>query len=238
MKEKILAELKKKYPGQSLRLLGLIADKLAKTVTEESAIEGAIAELEKLPVNISELGNILQKEADFRVTEAKKKWENEKKPKPNGKTDPDEDEDEDEDEEDGVPPAGKNKSKKRDRTPAWAKSLMEEIKVLKTEKVQGTIKSRLNDTLKDEVPESFYSEWALPEKEEDFEPFVEKVRKKHQEHTQELANKGWSLTTPPAGSSSAGGKVNEKAIVADITAWGARKKEEKEQQGKTATAKT
>jgi hypothetical protein len=70
MREKILAKLKAKFSGLPIAFLGLFADKMATTVTEEDKIDGAIATLDTLPV-------------------AKKEWDK-KNPKPPGpgKTDP------------------------------------------------------------------------------------------------------------------------------------------------------
>ena len=69
-KAKILAQLVKDYPGLSKHVLGLIADKLAAKVTDESEIEGAIAELENTPISIKDYADFLQKETDRRVAAA------------------------------------------------------------------------------------------------------------------------------------------------------------------------
>lgn len=75
MKEKLLAELKKKFPGLSNEFLGLIADKMALKVTEDSQIEGALATLDTLPVSITDLAAHNQQEGDRRATEAANKRE-------------------------------------------------------------------------------------------------------------------------------------------------------------------
>ena len=66
MKEKILAELKKKYAGQlTTKFMESLSERLAAKVTEETQIEGAIAELENSPIKITDL----QSEGDRRATE-------------------------------------------------------------------------------------------------------------------------------------------------------------------------
>lgn len=70
MKEKILAELKKKYSGLSNELLGLIADKLAVKITTDEQIRGGIDELENLPISLPDYATFLQKEGDRRVSTA------------------------------------------------------------------------------------------------------------------------------------------------------------------------
>jgi hypothetical protein len=81
MKEKILAELVKKFPGLSKEFLGFWAEKMAVKTTEESAIEGAIGELEKLPIPLTDLAAAFQKEGDKRATEAATTRENSLKEK-------------------------------------------------------------------------------------------------------------------------------------------------------------
>lgn len=76
MKEKILAQLKAKYAGVSLVLLGIYADKLVAKVTAEDQIQGAIDELESLPITIQEQNLFYQTEGDRRATEAASTREN------------------------------------------------------------------------------------------------------------------------------------------------------------------
>lgn len=223
MKEKILAELKKKFPGQSLHLLGLIADKLAKTVTEESKIEGAVSELENSPIPITEVGKLLQTEGDRRVTDAKKKWDADHASS-NGKTGEDDEEEEDDDDTSAGKDKAKPKSKSRDRMPAWAKPMMDKLNKLETEKVQTTIRSQVKEKLGKDVPEWFWDEWALPTKEEDLDSFVQKVRDKHTAVEQEKVNKGLDGQTPPGGGGEAGKNVTATVAKNDITEWSARNK--------------
>jgi hypothetical protein len=195
MREKILAQLVIKFPGVSKVFLGLWADKMAKTVTEETAIEGAVSELEKLPVSISDLAAEFQKEGDRRVTEAQKKIKPTEKtegPKPEGTTTP------------------------QDDAPAWAKTLIEKVTRLETEKTQNTLKTKAAEKLK-EVPASFYAKRALPEKEEELDAFVTDVQTDFTAFKQDMANKGFAQTSKPNGSAAVTGGANN--VVSDIKAW-------------------
>lgn len=200
MKEKISAELVKKFPGLSKKFLGLLADKLATKVTEESQIEGALAELDNSPIPITDLATEFQKEGDRRVTDAEKEWKKKNPPKPEGKT---------EDPKSDDPP-------KNDDVPEWAKALLNEVKTLKREKVQGTMKEQLKAKLKD-VPESYYAKRALPEKEEDLEAFAEEVKADYSAFEGELVEKGLMSTKRPVDGN--GGPANTAAVDADIKEW-------------------
>ncbi len=71
MKEKILAELRKKYEGQAtLKFLESLAERLAEKVKEEKDIQGAISELENSPIRVTDL----QSEGDRRATELQAKF--------------------------------------------------------------------------------------------------------------------------------------------------------------------
>jgi hypothetical protein len=65
MKEKILAELKKKYAGQlTVKFMEGLAERLEPKVKEEKDIEGVISELDNLPIKITDL----QAEGDRRAS--------------------------------------------------------------------------------------------------------------------------------------------------------------------------
>jgi hypothetical protein len=210
MREKILAQLAAKWPGVSKKFLGLWADKLVPKVTEESQIQGVIDELEKLPVPITDLATEYQKEGDRRVTEAEAAWKK-KVPAPAdpGKTDPD------------------PKDPPPDDMPAWAKQLMGAVTALQKDRTHTSMASRMAEKLKD-VPAGFYKGRALPDKEEDFETFVESVQKDWTDFRQEQITAGLMTQTPPAGGSGGTNPPanNSKVVDADIAAWA--------QKGKTA----
>lgn len=197
MKEKILAQLVAKYPGVSKKFLGLWADKMVAKVTTEEEIEGAVSELENLPVSIETLADAFQKEGDTRVNEAKKKWGTPAKTEPS-KTDPPAKDD---------PPA--------DDTPSWAKTLMQKIEKLETEKVQSTLKERLDTILKEKkIPLSF-AKGRTVNSEEDLEALSGEIEKDFTDFKQEMANSGLSIQTPPTGSAA----TPNQAIDKEIDAW-------------------
>jgi hypothetical protein len=160
MKEKILAQLKVKYPGAPAKLLGLTADKLTAKVTEEDMIEGAIGELENQVIPFTEVIAEYQKEGDERVAAAKKKWEKATPKKADDKTD--------EPPADDKPPA--------DDMPSWAKALLAEVQTLKADKQQTSIQQKLaeNEKLKG-IDKRLWEKWKLPEKEEDIDTFATEV---------------------------------------------------------------
>lgn len=192
MKEKILAQLVTKYPGVSKKFLGLLADKLAAKATEESQIEDVVNGLDDLPVPVTDLAAEFQREGDRRVSDAEREWKKKNPPKPAPKT-------EDPPKDDPAP---------ADEAPAWARSMMQELQALKADKVKGTIREKLKEKLKD-IPEDYYSEWALPEDEDGMDAFAEKVTTKYTAWKQKLINDGLMNETPPENGQ--GGKPGEKA---------------------------
>ncbi|GAA4328525.1 hypothetical protein [Flaviaesturariibacter amylovorans] len=176
MREKILAELRKKFAGLPEFLLGQYADKLAATVTEESAIEGAVSELEKLPLSLKDQADLLQKESDRRVSNAQKEWEK-KNPKPAGdppKVDP-------------VP----------DDAPAWAKTLITKVEEqnktiaqLQAEKVQGNLTQQLHAKLAEKKIPAALAKGRMIEKPEDLDAVVAEIEADHTAYLQELTNQG------------------------------------------------
>jgi hypothetical protein len=70
MKEKILAELKKKYTGQlTMKFMESLAERLAVTITDEKDIEGEISKLDGLAIKITDI----QAEGDRRAGELQTK---------------------------------------------------------------------------------------------------------------------------------------------------------------------
>lgn len=211
MRNKILAELEKKFSGLSKKLLGLIADKLAKKVTEESGIEQAITDYDNA-VSITDLATDFQKEGDRRVTDAKKEWDktNPKKPE---KTE------EEEEEEETPTPKPKAKKKNSDEPPAWAKGLIETVTSLQKEKTEVTIKSRVAAKLKDKVPEKFYSKWALPEKEDGLDDFIKEIEDDWNEIKQDGVNTELGKSSKPEGGGETSTVKPTGKEEADIKAW-------------------
>lgn len=207
MREKIVAQLAVKYPGVPKSFLGLWADKLQTKVTEESQIEGVINELDNLPVSIPDLAKEYQKEGDRRVTEAEKKFSRPGKTEPTTTTT---------EEKEGDTSSG---------VPDWGKALLDELKSLKAEKVQTSMKQKLAERLKDEkIPEKFYSRIPLPQKEEELDDLIESIKTDYTALKQELVNDGFSQSTKPgAGSKTAPAT----AVATEIKAWAEKGKPEK-----------
>lgn len=164
MKQKILAKLVAKYSGLSKEFLGLLATEMAKKVTEESGIDTAITELDNAPISIETLAAEFQKEGDRRVNDAKKEF-TKNPPKPDKTEEPTK--------------STPSNDKPADDMPAWFKGWSEKqeqrIAAIEKDKVQGSMQARLKEKLKD-IPEKFYARIPLPEKEEDFEAFVEGIQ--------------------------------------------------------------
>jgi hypothetical protein len=210
MRDKILAELKKKYPGLPTKLLEQIATKLAKTVTEESAIEGAISELNNSPLSLTDFAAQLQAEADRRVTEARNKWNLEH---------PSEIEEETETETEIETKPKPGKKKKSDPVLEVLNEMRAEIKALKDEKNQTTLAEKLNATLKDKlkdkkpIPALFVSKYKV-DKAEDVDTVADTIINEYTALQQEMNNgaiKG-SGGAPQGGSSGTGANETDQAI--------------------------
>lgn len=181
MKEKIIAAIKALYPAVNLtkkRLEAIAAKIEAKCNADETQIDA------QLTIYDDYNSIVDQAKTDDRIAaaELKAKKDPAKKedtPKSEGGTNPDE-------------------PSKTDDTPAWAKALMQEVAGLKAEKQAVTIREKVSASLKEKnVDNEFWSEWALPGKEEDIPAFVEKVDTKYSAFTQGLADRGILSTTPP-----------------------------------------
>lgn len=114
-----------------------------------------------------------------------------------------------------------------DDMPAWAKSLMQTVQSLASEKTQSSIRSKIADKLKDKVPEKFYSKRALPEKEEDIDTFIQEVETDWTDLKQENNNLGFANTSTPGGGGTGGSNPSAAAVEKDIEAWAAKGTEAK-----------
>lgn len=166
MRKQILAQLKKQYPGVSEKVLGLIANKLAKTVTEENGIEEAITALDEGPISIREYADFLQRDGDARVQAALAKV----------KKATDENPDDDDDAGASSGKAGKSSTDQDGDMPAWAKKLFGVVEGLVAEKTTTSMREKLAAAVGKDVPEKFYSRIALPEKEEDIQELAEAIK--------------------------------------------------------------
>jgi hypothetical protein len=203
MREKILAELRKKYAGLPAHLLGLVADKLATKVTEDSQVEGAVGELENLPISLTDYAKVLQQEGDRRVTEAQKEFD-----KKNPKSDPPKN--------DPVP----------DDAPAWAKALINQvseqsktIQQLQQEKVQGSLQQRLAAILAEKKIPAQLANGRTIEKPEDLDTVVAAIESDYTALKQDMNNQGLlNMSGTPQSGSGGGVGGDTKTVEADIAA--------------------
>lgn len=181
MKEKILAAIKAKFPAVNLskkRLEAIAAKIEAKVIDDETKIDAALDAFNEY----NPLADMAKQDDTLRNLEAKVK---------------------------AAAPAKKDEPAKvepievTDDTPAWAKALIEQNKLLSTglatlqgEKALSSIKAKATEKLKD-VPTSYWGKRALPEKEEDLEAFITEVQTDYTGFTKELTEKGLSIVGAP-----------------------------------------
>ena len=211
MKQKILAKLVLKYKGLSKKLLGLIADKMALKVTEESEIEGAIDELENQLIPVAEYGKLLQSEHDRGVTEGQR----------SSQTDEHEDETDDNQESD-TNPKQKAKNKGGDdpitKLTQMVQNLSTEITSFKQKEQQQTLSQKLAAALKEKKIPEVLMKGRVIEKEEDLDAVVAEIEADHTALKQELNNEVLAGGGRPI---IGGGQSADKTkVAADIEAWG------------------
>ena len=198
MREKLLAGLKAKFQGLSNEFLGLLADKGLAKVTEESQIEGFITELENLPIPVKDFAAFLQKEGDKRVTEAKKKWDEDHKPAEPKPAEP----------KPGEP-------KPEDPTVLILKKLTEleqRVSGFDAAKAKEAAQAKLAKALADKKIPARFAKGRSVEKEEDVDALVAEIETDYSEFKQELINEGLVVSSQPKGGSPSGGKPDDKEV--------------------------
>jgi hypothetical protein len=207
MKEKILAQLRVKYSGVPKDLLGQIANKIAVKVTAEDQIQEVIAELDNLPLSITDYAALLQKEGDRRVTEARRSFE--------------QGTEEEETEEESAKPNPKGKAKGGNDPIAKLTSLVEtltnEVSSLKKGEQQKTFNQQLLEKMSDKKIPAILLKGRTVEKAEDVETVLAQIEADHNSYKQELANQGFSTNTIPGGGNST--NVEKTKVEADIGSW-------------------
>lgn len=205
MKQKIVARIKEKYKGINLsaKRIDAIAAKLEAKITNEDEIDAALDNVN----DITPFADMARDDDRMRDLENKAKKPGAKKPE----TSPDDDNDETE---------GSAK-KPADEVPEWAKGLISTVNSLATGRTQETMRSKLEKQLTD-IPKSFYQRWALPEKEEDLEAFIEDVRTEYSEFKQEANNTDLSgMPKPGTGTATTPTAADKKKAEDDIKAYAA-----------------
>ena len=188
MKEQILSALKQKYAnlGLSDQVLSSVSEMLANSVTEESAIEGAISGVEPL------LKAVQGDNDRIRTAVAKKRQQKEEEPTP--------------------PPQGaeqKPEPQQNEQPPEWAKALIStvstltnEINAIKGEKISNSRKGVLDELIKD-LPDSLkkaYSRTNFADlSDEDFTALTSDIKKEVEEVNKQIGLKGGIFKTPLAG---------------------------------------
>lgn len=188
MKQKILEALKAKFVGVSDKILDRIADKLAKTVTNEEGVAPAVDGVT--------FAQVLESYGDSRATEASQtaisNYEKKHGLKDGAKVD-----------DGGVPKDDKTTPKKKDdddTIPAWAQTLIDSNKQL-TERLNNVEKERVGKSRKKQLTAALQS---LPEaiqkayshtpvdslSDEDFESLMNDVKSEATAIGDELKRKG------------------------------------------------
>jgi hypothetical protein len=211
LKDKILAELRKKYPGLSQTVLGLLAEKLEPTTTEESQIEAAVAGLENLPIKPADYAALLQREGDRRVSEAEKKW---KKPADDKKEDKEDKKDED--------PNNPNAALAKQ-----LQAMMEKLNQIEQKDKQRTVAQKLEAQLKEKKIPLAFAKGLTIDSEDDLETAIQQAESSYQEVKQELTNQGLISGLPKPGGQAGGAAGAEKTaqqVDAEIKAWAEKDK--------------
>ncbi len=173
MKEKLLAELKKKFAGQATaKFLEQLSERLIGKVVKDEDVEVVINELENSPISIADL----QSEGDRRVTEAQVKWR-----KPNDPPTPD-------------PP-------KPDPTEtaleAQLKKLSEKLERLEKQEVSKSFHERLTAKMKEaKIPEGLAQGVSS---DEDLETAFEAVKNRYEEIRSHMVKEGVIVAMPRQG---------------------------------------
>ena len=184
MKQKILAELKKKFPGLQNEFLLFIAAEIEANVKEESEIEGEITELDKhLP--IKKQADFFQSESDRRVTDAKKKFEAEKKP-----------EDKKEEKKDADKPLSGDEETKK-----MLKALSEKLEAFEKKESQSKLSERLKIELsKKKIPLQF-AKRVVVESEDQLDVVLAEIETDYNEVMQGKIDSELEGSSRPKGSS-------------------------------------
>lgn len=201
MKEQILSALKQKYAnlGLSDQVLSSVSEMLANSVTEESAIEGAISGVESL------LKAVQGDNDRIRTAAAKKQQPKKEEPTPQ--------------------PQGaeqKPEPQQNEQPPEWAKALIStvstltnEINAIKGEKISNSRKGVLDELIKD-LPDSLkkaYSRINFADlSDEDFTALTSDIKKEVEEVNKQIGLKGGIFKTPLAGAKKNPTEKSEKEI--------------------------
>jgi len=198
MKQKILAELKKKFPGLQNEFLLFIAAKLEAKVKEDSEIEGAITELDTI-LPIQEQADFFQSESDRRVTEAKKKFEAEKKPDDETKKD------------------DKSKELTGDaKTMEMLKTLSDKLEAFEKKESISKLSEKFKLKLAEKKIPLQFAKRVVIESEDQMDALLTEVEADYNEVIQSKTDQDLEGSTPPKGGTGKTSKLASKEEVADV----------------------
>ena len=229
MKQKILEALTTKFSGVDAKILGRIADNLAKTVTSEEDVATAVEGVT--------FSDVLKSYGDARATEAtksavsnyeKKHGLKDGKVVVTEKTEEEDEEDEEDTEKEGKekPKQKKQKESKDDEIPAWAKALtgkmenaLAEIAAIKKGKVTDLRKEKLTKALEGltEKQRKPYGRVAIDTlSDEEFDEFLTEVGEYAEDLKADNQAKESVFTAPLGGNHSKSTKQVSDADLNDI----------------------
>jgi len=212
MKKQILEALKTKFEGVNEQILGRVAEKLAKTTTKEEDITTAVEGVT--------FQSLLEQYGDSRANEAQqtaiKNYEtkhNLKDGKPTTKPNKDEE-------------GGKGDDDDDEKTPKWAKAIMESNKALQAElnaikagKITDSRKSELSTIIKD-LPESLRKAYERTPvdslSDDEFSALKDEVKGEVEKISTDISVKGALFGAPRAGGAGGNGKTASEAEVKDV----------------------
>lgn len=195
MKDKVLAQLKAKWPGVNLSKTRLdkIADFVVSKITTEDEIDAKLDELNEF----TPFSDIAKSDDRQRAADKKAK-----------------------DDADAAAKAEQVTTvEKTDETPTekLLKTLLEKVTKLETEKSQTSMKTKLETALGKDVPADFYKRIALPENEGEIQALAEELKAEWTALQQGNANGGLGADKPAGTVTNT--PVAAKAVEADINAW-------------------
>jgi hypothetical protein len=204
LSEKIKAAIKAKFPDAKIApdsLTKIVALIEAKVGTDETQIDATIDTFNEF----NPIAEIIKTDGTIAGLKGRLKAAIPPKKKAETEVDP------------GDDPGDNNpEGKKPDETTLLLRQLVEKVTKLEGEKTINTIKANIKKGLEGKVDDDYWSEWMLPEKEEDVPAFVEKVQTKYNGFVQQATDHGLSVIGTPKGG--VGGSGDAKATKEEVSA--------------------
>ena len=205
-KDKIIANLKTKYPKVQGSVITFIADKLDPKVTTEADVDTVIEAFESGPISVADIAAQITAEGDRRVTQALK--DKDKKPDPAKPANP-------------ANPAPGDPATPPDplaQVLTAVQGLVQRIDGLESARTKETLESRIKAKAEAEKIPAY----LIPavDKEEDIDAAIETGKTRFTELKQSITNEGLAGNTPPGGGAPTTTKKSDaKAVDADINSF-------------------